>query len=247
MAELDDYEERTMHKRIGILGGMSPESTVEYYQYITRTYTERFGDYAYPEVIIYGVSFQPYVDWPEAERWDLVAHGLGEAARKLEAAGADLIVIATNTMHIVYDQVQASVGVPVLSLLEVVGEAVQARGIETVGLLGTKFTMEKRFYQDALGRKGITVLVPGERDRAYVNAVIYDELVAGQIRDTSRAGYVAVIRRLAERGAEGVILGCTEIPLLVREKDAGLPLFDTTIIHAEAALNYAIEDRGDFG
>jgi aspartate racemase len=230
-----------MHKKIGILGGMSPESTVEYYQYITRTYTERFGDYGYPEVIIYSVSFQPYVDWPNQDRWDLVTQGLREAALKLEAAGADFIVIATNTMHLVFDQVQASVTVPMLSLLDAVGEAVLARGIETVGLLGTKFTMEKTFYQDALARKGITVLTPDAQDRAYVNTVIYDELVAGQIRGESRAGYVAIIHKLAEQGAEGIILGCTEIPLLVSEEDVGMPLFDTTVIHAEAALNYALE------
>jgi aspartate racemase len=230
-----------MHKRIGILGGMSPESTVEYYQYITRAYTERFGDYGYPEIIIYSVSFQPYVDWPEQDRWDLVAQGLSEAAQKLEAVGADFIVIATNTMHLVFDQVQASVTVPMLSLLDAVGDAILARGIKTVGLLGTKFTMEKAFYQDALTRKDITVLVPDEKDREYVNTVIYDELVAGQIRDESRAGYIAIINELAERGAEGVILGCTEIPLLVNEEDVGMPLFDTTVIHAEAALNYALE------
>jgi len=230
-----------MHKKIGILGGMSPESTVEYYQYITRTYTERFGDYGYPEVIIYSVSFQPYVDWPNQDRWDLVAQGLSEAAIKLEAAGADLIVIATNTMHLVFDQVQANVTVPMLSLLDAVGDTILARGIETVGLLGTRFTMEKAFYQDALTRKGITILTPGEQDREYVNAVIYDELVAGQIRAESRAEYVAIIKKLAERGAEGIILGCTEIPLLVGEDDAGMPLFDTTVIHAEAALNYALE------
>lgn len=230
-----------MHKRIGILGGMSPESTVEYYQYITRAYTERFGDYGYPEIIIYSVSFQPYVDWPEQDRWDLVAQGLSEAAQKLEAVGADFIVIATNTMHLVFDQVQASVTVPMLSLLDAVGDAILARGIKTVGLLGTKFTMEKAFYQDALTRKDITVLVPDEKDREYVNTVIYDELVAGRIRDESRAGYIAIINKLTERGAEGVILGCTEIPLLVNEEDVGMPLFDTTVIHAEAALNYALE------
>jgi aspartate racemase len=229
-----------MHKKIGILGGMSPESTVEYYQYITHSYTDRFGDYGYPEVIIYSVSFQPYVDWPLQDRWDLVAQGLSEAAQKLEAAGADFIVIATNTMHLVFDQVQASVSVPMLSLLDAVGEAILARGMNTVGLLGTKFAMEKGFYQDALARKGITILVPDEKDREYVNTVIYDELVAGQIRDESRDGFVAIIKRLAERGAEGVILGCTEIPLLVSEADAGMPLFDTTAIHAEAALNYAL-------
>jgi aspartate racemase len=229
-----------MHKRIGILGGMSPESTVEYYQYITRAYTKRFGDYGYPEVIIYSVSFQPYVDWPEQDRWDLVAQGLSEAAQILEAASADFIVIATNTMHLVFDQVQASVSVPMLSLLDAVGDAILERGMKTVGLLGTKFAMEKGFYQDALARKGITILVPDKEDREYVNTVIYDELVAGQIRDESRSRFVAIINELAERGAEGVILGCTEIPLLVGEEDAGMPLFDTTVIHAEAALNYAI-------
>jgi aspartate racemase len=229
-----------MHKRIGILGGMSPESTVEYYQHITRSYTERYGDYGYPEVLIYSVSFQSYVDWPDRDRWDLVAQGLSDAARSLEAAGAEVIVLATNTMHLVYDEIQSSVTVPMLGLPGVVADAVLASGMDTVGLLGTRFTMEKSFYQDALARRGIAVLVPDEADRAYVNAVIYDELVAGRIRDESRAGYVAVIERLAQRGAQGVILGCTEIPLLVSEEDAGMPLFDTTRVHAEAALDYAL-------
>ena len=229
-----------MHKKIGILGGMSPESTVEYYQHITRAYTRRFGDYGYPEIIIYSVSFQLYVDWPGQDRWDLVAQGLSQAAQRLEAAGADFIVIATNTMHLVLDQVQARVHIPVLSLLDVVAEAILARGIKTVGLLGTKFTMGKNLYQDALARKGITVLVPDADDREIVNRVIYDELVAGQIRAESRARYVDIIKKLTARGAQGVILGCTEIPLLVSEADAGLPLFDTTLLHAEAALNYAI-------
>jgi aspartate racemase len=228
-----------MHKKIGILGGMSPESTVEYYQHITRTYTERFGDYGYPEILVYSVSFQPYVDWPNRGRWDLVARGLGDAARKLEAAGADFILIATNTMHIVFDEVQASVGVPVLSLLDAVGDAIQARGVDTVGLLGTRFTMEADLFPASLAVRGIDVLIPGEDDRAYVNGVIYDELVAGQICDESRTGFARIIDRLVRRGAEGIILGCTEIPLLVRETDAGLPLFDTTTIHADAALEYA--------
>ena len=230
-----------MHKRIGILGGMSPESTVAYYEYITRTYTERFGDYSYPEILIYSVSFQPYVDWPNQDRWDLVADGLSQAAQKLVVAGADLILIATNTMHLVYDEVQGRVEVPMISLLDATAEAIRNRGLHNVGLLGTRFTMEKTFYQDALARWGISTLVPEANDRDYVNRVIYEELVAGQIRDESRAGYLSVIRKLAERGAEGIILGCTEIPLLVDEASAGVPLFDTTRIHAEAALNYAIQ------
>jgi aspartate racemase len=236
-----DREEQTMHKRIGILGGMSPESTVAYYEHITRTYTERFGDYGYPEILIYSVSFQQYVDWPNQDRWDLVAGGLSRAARKLAAAGAGLILIATNTMHLVFDQVQASVEVPMLSLLDATAGAILARGLHTVGLLGTRFTMEKGFYQDALARQGISTLVPGAEDREYVHRVIYDELVAGRIRDESRAGFLDVIGRLVEQGAEGIILGCTEIPLLVNEAGAGIPLFDTTRIHAEAALNYAIK------
>jgi aspartate racemase len=234
-----------VHKRIGILGGMSPESTVAYYEYITRTYTERHGDYGYPEVLIYSVSFQPYVDWPNEGRWDLVAQGLAEAARRLVAAGADLLLIATNTMHIVFDQVQASVDVPMISLLDAVAQAILARDIQTVGLLGTRFTMEQPFYRQALSEHGIEVLVPEPEHRAYVNRVIYDELVAGQIRTESRAGFLEVIGRLAARGAQGVILGCTEIPLLVHQADVDqydVQLFDTTTIHAEAALAYAIQD-----
>jgi aspartate racemase len=229
-----------MHKTIGILGGMSPESTVAYYEHITHTYTERFGDYGYPQIIIYSVSFQPYVDWPRSGRWDLVAEGLSEAARSLESAGAEAILIATNTMHIVFDQVAASIDVPMLSLLDAVGEAIQERGMETVGLLGTMFTMEQPFYREALADMGITVIVPGADDRKRVNDVIYQELVAGEIHDESRRAYIGIIQRLARRGAEGVILGCTEIPLLVTEQDAGIPLFDTTAIHAEAALQYAV-------
>jgi len=234
-----------MHKRIGILGGMSPESTVAYYEYITRTYTERYGDYGYPEILIYSVSFQPYVDWPNAGRWDLVAQGLAETGQRLAAAGAEVLLIATNTMHIVFHQVQDAVDVPMISLLDAVAQAILAEGLDTVGLLGTRFTLEHPFYAEALAAHGIDVLVPEAEDRAYVNRVIYDELVAGQIRAESRAAFLDIIGRLADRGARGVILGCTEIPLLVAQADAdhyGVRLFDTTTIHAEAALNYAIRE-----
>jgi aspartate racemase len=144
-------------------------------------------------------------------------------------------------MHLVFDEVQASVEAPMISLLDATAEAILARGLQTVGLLGTRFTMEKGFYQEALARRGISTLVPGADDREYVHRVIYEELVAGQIRDESRDGYVAIIQKLAEQGAQGIILGCTEIPLLVDEAGTGIPLFDTTQIHAEAALNYAIK------
>jgi len=229
-----------MAKKIGILGGLSPESTVEYYLYLTRTYTERYGNYAYPEIIIYSVSFQPYVDWPASGRWDLIAQGLSEAAQKLEAAGADFIIIAANTMHLVIDQIRAAVHIPVLSLLDAVGDAVLGRGLKTVGLLGTISTMEKGFYQEALARRGLSVLTPEPDERRYVSDVIYNELVAGKLRPEARTRYVEIIQRLSDHGAQGVILGCTEIPLLVSQADTDLPLFDTTRIHAEAALAYAL-------
>jgi aspartate racemase len=219
---------------------MSPESTIEYYQYITRSYTAQYGDYAYPEVLIYSVSFQHYVDWPEQERWDLVAQGLSKAGQSLQAAGADFVLIATNTMHLVVDQVRAAVDIPVLSMLDVVAAACLEQGMSTVGLLGTRFTMEKSFYQDALARKGLKVLVPGAEDREYVNRVIYEELVAGEIVPESQAGFLSIIQRLAARGAEGVVLGCTEIPLLVHQEDVDLPLLDTTVLHAQAALGLAL-------
>jgi len=233
------------YKRIGIIGGMSPESTAEYYQYITRSYTDRFGDHAYPETLIYSVSFQPYIDWPSQERWDLVAQGLGEAGRRLQAAGADFLIIATNTMHLVVDQVRNAVDIPVLSMLDVVADTCLAQGNLTVGLLGTRFTMEKSFYQDALARRGIAVLVPDAEQRAYVNRVIYDELVAGDIRPESRVSFLSIIRSLADRGAGAVILGCTEIPLLVRQEDVDLPLLDTTVLHAQAALDFALQGIGE--
>lgn len=231
-----------MAKKIGLLGGMSPESTVEYYLHITRAYTSRFGDYNYPEIIIYSVSFQPYVDWQHQERWDQVAQGLGAAAHCLEAAGADFIVIATNTMHLVLDQIQAHVRIPILSLLDVVANAIQGQGLRTVGLLGTKFTMEKSFYHQALARQGVAVLVPSADERRYINEVIYKELVAGTIHAESRAGFIQVIQNLVQQGAEGIILGCTEIPLLVTQAHVAVPLFDSTRLHAEAALNYALQD-----
>ncbi len=231
-----------MAKTIGILGGMSPESTIEYYQYITRAYTEKFGDYSYPEIVIFSVSFQPYVDLPAAGRWDLVADGLAQAAQKLAAAGADFVVIATNTMHKVVDDIQSQIDIPILSLLDVVGEAIAAQGLKTVGLLGTRFTMESTFYQEALAQRGITVITPNAADRETVNRVIYDELVAGKIRAESRAEYLAIIERLATEGAQGIILGCTEIPLLVKQSDTSLPLFDTTILHADAALAFALAE-----
>lgn len=228
-----------MHKRIGILGGLSPESTVSYYLYITRTYTERFGDYGYPEIIICSVTLQNYHDWRNLNRWDLIAEDMISAAKRLERAGADFGVIATNTMHLVFDEVQRAVKIPFLHLIDVTVDAIQQKGCSTVGLLGTRFTMSHPFYRDRLAAYGITPLVPGEKDQETLHRIIEDELVRGRIEQDSRNQYLAIIGRLQEAGAQGIILGCTEIPLLIRETDCSMPLFDTATLHAEAALRFA--------
>ena len=170
-----------MHKKIGILGGLSPESTVTYYEHITRTYTETFGDHGYPEIIIYSVNFQNYVDWGDAGDWGKIADDMINAARALERAGAELGVIATNTMHLAFDEVQAAVSIPFLHLVDATAEQIKAEGFSKVGLLGTKFTMNMPFYTERLASSGITAIVPDAADQEEVNRVIYDELVRGRI------------------------------------------------------------------
>jgi aspartate racemase len=228
-----------LHKKIGILGGVSPESTAIYYEYITREYTRRYGDYGYPEMIIYSVSFQEFVDWQYKERWDLIAEKMIAAFRVLEKAGADFGLIAANTLHIVFDKVQREISIPLINIIEATAEAVKKEGIETVGLLGTIFTMSKDFYKAGLEAKGIATLVPDSKDQKFVNKVIYEELIRGLVKTESKEGYVKIVKRLKEKGAEGIILGCTEIPALIKEKDCGVRLYDTTRIHSEKALNYA--------
>jgi len=229
-----------LHKKIGILGGLSPESTSTYYQYITREYTKRYGDYSYPEIIIYSVNFQEFVDWQGQDRWDLAAGKMIDAFRRLEKAGADFGLIASNTMHIVFDKVQREISIPLINIIEATAEATKEEGAEKVGLLGTLFTMNKDFYKAGLETRGITTLVPDRKGQEFVNSVIYEELTRGLIKPKSKEGYIKVVKKLKEKGAEGIVLGCTEIPLLIKEEDCGVRLYDTTIIHAEKALKYAI-------
>lgn len=231
-----------MHRTIGILGGMSPESTITYYQVITREYTAQYGDHNYPPIVIYSVRFQPYIDWPKQGEWDRVTEGLVKASRALERAGAEFIVIATNTMHLVLDGIQSGISIPILSLLDVTADAIEAQGATRVGLLGTRFTMKKRFYHEALASRGIDVFSPDEDDIELVNSIIYDELIRGEVREESRQKVVAVIDKMRANGAQGIIAGCTEIPLLINEAVAGMPVFDTTALHARAALDFAINN-----
>lgn len=232
-----------MHKKIGILGGLSPESTTVYYDHIIREYARRFGDSNYPEIIIYSVNFQEFVDWQNQNRWDLAAKKMISVFKILEKAGADFGLIATNTMHIVFDQVQNAISIPLLSIIESTAEAINRDRIQTVGLLGTIFTMSKDFYKLGLKERGITTLVPEKEDQESINRIIYKELTKGIIKSESKAGYLEIINNLRDRGAQGIVLGCTEIPLLVKEEDCSIRLYDTTTIHAEAALNYATGHR----
>jgi aspartate racemase len=234
-----------MHRKIGILGGMSPESTVAYYEHITRMYTARFGDYGYPEILIYSVDFQRFVRWQHEGRWLEAAREMAEALERLRLAGAHFGLIATNTMHIVFDEVQQAVRMPLLSIIDATAEVILAARLGVVGLLGTVFTMRERFFRDGLARSGIRVLVPEATDQNQINDIIYQELCRGKIRPESRQRFLEIIEGLRQKGARGIVLGCTEIPLLVGPQDCEVPLFDTARLHAERALDYSLQPAAE--
>jgi aspartate racemase len=227
-------------KRIGLIGGMSWESSAEYYRLVNELTRERLGGLHSAECVLYSVDFAEIERLQVQGRWDDAAARLVEAARALEAAGADFVVLCTNTMHKVADTVAAAVAVPLLHLADTTAAAVRAAGVGRVGLLGTAFTMEQDFYRERLAGHGLDVLVPEAEDRALVHRVIYDELCLGVVSPSSRAGYLEVIDRLVGRGAEGVVLGCTEIELLIGQEHVAVPVFPTTRLHAEAAVDLAL-------
>ncbi len=222
--------------RIGLLGGMSWESSAEYYRLLNQLTAERLGGLHSADCVLLSVDFAPIEEMQTAGRWVEAGELLATHARSLEAAGCDLVLLCTNTMHEVYDAVQGAVSVPVLHLVDATALAVLEAGMSTVGLLATGFTMRQESYRDRMRSNGIRVVVPDQDDRAMVHRVIYDELCRGVIRDESRAAYLEVIDRLVAAGAEGVILGCTEIELLVDQSHTGVPVFPTTRLHVEAAL-----------
>jgi aspartate racemase len=231
-----------MHKKIGIIGGLSPESTVSYYLHITRRYVERFGDYGYPDIIIYSVNLEKYHKWRSQNRWDLVAEDLIVSAKCLQKAGADFGLIATNTMHKVFDVVEDEVDFPLIHLIDVTAVKAKEMGLKKLGLLGTRYTMSDGFYHDRIAQSGLTAIVPQPEDQIIIHKIIVEELVRGRLIEESKAEYLRIINELTGRGAEGIILGCTEIPLLVNPQDSSVPLLDTAIIHAEAALEYALRE-----
>ena len=228
-------------KTIGLIGGMSWESSSEYYRLVNEGVKARLGGLHSARCVMVSVDFAEVETLQHQGRWDEAAGLLAAAAQSVERGGAEFLVICTNTMHKVAEAVQNRVQIPLLHIADATAELVKAAGIQRIGLLGTRFTMEENFYKGRLTQKyGLDVLVPEAASREIVHRVIYEELVLGQIEAASKQQYLAIIEQLIAQGAEGVILGCTEIGLLVQPSDARVPLFDTTRIHAEAAVEYAL-------
>ncbi|ALC22789.1 aspartate/glutamate racemase family protein [Streptomyces pristinaespiralis] len=227
-------------RTIGLIGGMSWESSAEYYRLLNELVRDRLGGLHSARCVLHSVDFAEIEQLQTAGEWERAGEILASAARGLEAAGADLLLICTNTMHKVAGQVEAAVRVPLLHLADATAEAVKARGLTRVGLLGTAFTMEQDFYRARLAGHGLEVLTPDAEGRALVHRVIYDELCLGVVRDESRARYQDVIGELVAAGAEGVVLGCTEIELLIGPDDSPVPVFPTTRLHAQAAVEAAL-------
>ncbi len=230
-------------KTIGMIGGMSWESSIEYYRIINEAVKEQLGGLHSARSLMVSVDFAEIEALQRAGDWEQATLAMIEAARSVEAGGADFLIICTNTMHKMADEVQQSIGIPLLNIADATAQAVIAQGLTRIGLLGTRFTMEQAFYRGRLEQKHtLQVLVPGPADREVIHRIIYDELVLGRIEPASKTEYLRIIAGLADDGAEGIILGCTEIGLLVHQADTPLPLFDTTRIHALAAVQFALQD-----
>ncbi|EKO3803056.1 aspartate/glutamate racemase family protein [Vibrio harveyi] len=231
-------------KTIGLIGGMSWESTANYYQIINREVKARLGGLHSGKVCLYSVDFAEIETLQHQDRWDDTAIILAQAAKSVEAGGADFILICTNTMHKVADQIQQAVNVPLVHIADATAEQLVMDGIKKVGLLGTRFTMEQDFYKQRLIDKfGVDVVVPSSDDQTIVHDVIYNELCKGEVHDDSRQHYLTIIEKLVEQGAEAVILGCTEIAMLVEPQHTDVKLYDTTEIHAKAAVEKALDSK----
>ena len=234
-------------KTIGLIGGMSWESSAEYYRLLNEFVRERMGGLHSARCLLYSVDFAEIEQLQATGAWEEAGDLLVAAGQSLEEAGADLLLLCTNTMHKVADAIEAAVSIPLVHIADVVAEAISAAGIARVGLLGTAFTMEQSFYRDRLARHGLEVIIPSSVDRMVVHRTIYEELCIGVIREESRDAHRAIIGRLVAAAAEGVVLGCTELELLVAADDSPVPLFPTTSLHAAAAVNLALANRAEDG
>lgn len=242
--KLELMKERINLKTIGLIGGMSWESSLEYYKIINETVKEKLGGLHSAKCLMYSVDFQEIEILQHEEKWVELTSIMIDIAEKLKNGGADFIIICTNTMHKMASEIENVVGIKVLHIAEVTGREVVKIGMHKVGLLGTKFTMEGDFYKKVLKEKyNIDVIIPNNEERQTVNNVIYNELCKGEIKENSKKKYIEIINNLVLNGAEGIILGCTEIPLLIKQEDVEIKVFDTTTIHAISAVQYALDKR----
>jgi len=227
-------------KTIGLLGGMTWESTELYHRWINQGIKQYLGELNSAKLVMVSVNFQEIEALQHRGDWDEAGRVLAQAARQVESAGADFLLICTNTMHKVAEQVEAAIQIPLLHLADITAERIIESKMRTVGLLGTKFTMQQEFYKGRLEKFGLTVIVPNEEDQEAVHRIIYQELALGIVKDQSRNEYLRIVEAMRKQGVEGVIEGCTEIVMLLQQKHTDIPLFDTTAIHAEAAVSYSI-------
>lgn len=228
-------------KTIGLIGGMSWESTISYYKMLNETIRDTLGGYHSAKIILYSVDFDEIERNQTAQEWDCMGETLANIALTLQNAGAEAIVLCTNTMHKVSAQIEAQITIPFIHIADATAEAVQRAGIFKVALLGTKYTMSQDFYKDHLSAQGLQVIVPDLTDQELINRVIFEELIQGIILESSRKQYLSIINKLSEQGAQGVILGCTEIGILIRPQDTTIRLFDTVEIHAQKAAKFMLE------
>lgn len=228
-------------KIIGLIGGMSWESSLEYYRILNETVKQRLGGFHSAKCVMYSVDFEEIEKLQHLGDWDAATELMRDAAQRVERAGAEFLVICTNTMHKMADDVRQVLKIPILHIVDVTAEAIKAKGQTKVGLLGTRFTMEQDFYKGRLQqRHGIDVVIPEEEDRQIIHTILYDELCLGEIRRSSQEEFQRIIAGLEGQGAQGIVLGCTEIPLIVKQKDFSIPLYDTTTLHAQAAVDFAL-------
>ena len=229
-------------KTIGLIGGMSWESSAEYYRILNKTVKEKLGGLHSAKCVLYSLDFAEIEVLQNEGRWQAAAQQMAAAACSLENAGADFVILCTNTMHKLAEDIEKSISIPFLHIADAAAQAIKSANISKVGLLGTRFTMLEDFYKGRLSQKhGLSVIIPDEHEREIVHRIIYEELVVGEINPDSRAQYKEIIGHLVQAGAEGIILGCTEIGLLVRDEDSPVPLFDTTRIHAVSAVEFALD------
>lgn len=227
-------------KTIGLIGGLTWLSTLDYYRLLNEMVNQQLGGVEAGQIIVYSVNFGEIKVLTEAGQWDEIARQISGVAKKLEQAGADCILIGANTMHKIADEVQAAVTIPVIHIAEEVAASIQEKGLSRVALLGTKYTMQLDFYKNKLAAKGISTIIPNEAEIEIINTAIYTEMGKGIFTSDTKAKFLGIIQRLINQGAEGIILGCTEIPILIKQEDCTVPVFDTTRIHSQAAVRFAL-------